>query len=115
MQNEIDTRKSKLITARMSDDDIESLDDLSEYTNRTRSDTLVRAFKFWLNVADLTTIAEVDEEKWGKVRKNNRIHARVVDSDMELLNDCSEKTGLSVGQILRRSVREYHKSLKSHY
>ena len=115
MQNETETRKSKLITARMSDDDLETLDDISDYTNRTRSDTLVRAFKFWLNVADMSAIEEVDEEKWGKVRKNNRIHARVVNSDMELLNDYSEKTGLSVGQILRRSVREYHKSLKNHY
>ena len=115
MQNEIEIRRSKLLTARMSDDDLKTLDDLSEHTDRTRSDTIIRAFKFWLNVADASSIGEVDEEKWGKIRKNNRIHARITDSDMELLNEYSEKTGLSVGQILRRSVREYHKSLKNRY
>ena len=113
--DELKTRKSKLLTARMSDSDLETLDDLSDYTNRTRSDTIIRAFKFWLNVADMAAIEEVDEERWGKVRKNHRVHARIVDSDMDLLNECSEKTGLSVGQILRRALREYNNSLKGRY
>ena len=109
------TNKTKLITARITDDDLETLNDLSEYTNKTRSDTILRAFKFWMNVSDMSAIAEVDEEKWGKIRKNNRIHARITESDLVLLNNCSQKTGLSVGQILRRSIRDYKNSLKSHY
>lgn len=113
--NDTKKYKSKSITARISDDELESLNALSEYTNKTVSDTILRAFKFWMNVADISSIEEVDEEKWGKIRKNNRIHARMTESDLDLLNNCSRKTGLSVGQILRRSIREYQNSLKGHY
>lgn len=110
-----ETKKSKSITARISDDDLETLNDLSDFTNKTRSDTILRAFKFWTNVADLSRVEEVDEEKWGKVRKNHRIHARMSENDLDLLNKCSQKTGLSIGQILRRALRAYNNSLKGHY
>lgn len=113
--NKKDERKSGSISARISDDDLETLNDLSEYTNKSRTDVVMRAFKFWVNVNDLSKIEETDEEKWGKVRKGNRIHVRALEEDMSQLTKCSEVTGLSVGQIIRRAIREYHNSLKGRY
>lgn len=104
-------RKCNPITARISEADLEILEDLSDYTNKNKSDTITRAVKFWKNVADPSTIGTDDSEKWGKTPKNIRVNLRVTDSDMHLFEECGEATGLSVSQIVRKAIREYHNSL----
>lgn len=107
--------KPKSITTRVSDDDLEMLNDLSESTNKTKSDTIIRAYKFWRNTVDISKLEADEEEEWGKVRKNNKVHARMSDADFESINSTSVATGLSVGQIVRRAIREYERSLRTRY
>jgi uncharacterized protein (DUF1778 family) len=104
-------RKSNAITARITDDDLGILDDLSDYTNKNKSDTITRAVKFWRNVVDTTKITAEDTEKWGEVTKNVRVNLRVTDSDKHLFDECSAETGLSTSQIIRKALREYHNSI----
>ena len=112
---EIEAKKSKSITTRVSDDDLETLVDLSESTNKTKSDTIVRAYKFWRNTVDISNLNEDAEEIWGKTRKQNRVHARMGDDVFDSLNEVSRTTGLSIGQIIRRAIREYERSLNGRY
>lgn len=104
-------RKCNPITARISEADFEILEDLIDYTNKNKSDTITRAVKFWKNVADTSMISTDDSEKWGKTCKNVRVNLRVTDSDMQLIEECGAETGLSVSQIVRKAIREYHNSL----
>ena len=104
-------RKRNPITARISDDDLALLEDLSDYTNKNKSDTITRAVKFWRNVADCSKIEDDGTEKWGAVAKNVRVNLRVTDSDKQLFDECGEETGLSVSQIVRKAIREYHNSI----
>ena len=113
--NTAEARKSKSITTRVSDDDLETLVDLSESTNKTKSDTIVRAYKFWRNTIDISKLGKDEEEEWGKVRKANKVHARMSEDVFNSLDETSKTTGLSVGQIIRRSIREYEHSLKGRY
>lgn len=107
--------KPKSITTRVSDDDLEMLNDLSESTNKTKSDTIIRAYKFWRSTVDISKLGKDDEEEWGKVRKNNRIRARMDEDVYNSMDSTSRETGLSIGQIIRRSIREYESSLKTRY
>lgn len=109
--SEKNERKINPITARLSKNDMAILDDLSEYTNKNKSDTITRAVKFWRNVVDISTVENDETEQWGKVPKNVRVNLRATDSDMDLFNECSEKTGLSVSQIIRKAIREYHNTI----
>lgn len=104
-------RKKNAITARITEDDLGFLDDLSDYTNKNKSDTITRAVKFWRNVADMTKIGGDEHEKWGEVGKNVRVNLRVTDSDKHLFDECSAETGLSTSQIIRKALREYHNSM----
>lgn len=113
--NEIQDRKNNLLTVRISDDDLETLNDLIENTSKSKSDTITRALKFWTNLHKIMGVEEDENEEWGKVRKKHKVHVRVTDSDLEALNDSSERTGLSIGQIVRRAIREYHNSSKERY
>lgn len=105
-------RKSNAITARISEEDLEILEDLSDYTNKNKSDTVTRAVKFWRNIADISEVQGDDcTEKWGEVPKNIRVNLRATDADMKLFNKCRVETGLSTSQIIRKAIREYHKSI----
>lgn len=104
-------RKSHPITARISEDDLMILDDLSDYTNKSKSDTITRAVKFWRNVADISESGDDGLEKWGEVPKNVRVNLRVTDSDMRLFDECIEQTELSVSKIIRKALREYNNSI----
>ena len=109
--NKTKERKNNPITARISEDDLAILDDLSDYTNKSKSDTITRAVKFWRNVADVSETEDDGIEKWGAVSKNIRVNLRVTDSDMRLFDECSEQTGLSVSKIIRKALREYNNSI----
>ena len=105
-------RKSNLITARISADDLEILNDLSERIGKSKSDTITRAIKFWSNVGDMAVTSADDSEKWGKVLKNVKVHLRANDTDMTLFDECAKKTGLSISQIVRKAIKAYHNSIK---
>ena len=114
-ENEKRERKSSAITARLSDDDIIILNELSESTNKTVSDTILRAVKFLVNAVDISKIEEDESEQWGKVRKNNRVHLRLTDSDMELFDTYSSKYGKSIPKLIRIAIREYFRTLKGSF
>ena len=104
-------RKSSMITARLSDDDMETLYYLSERIDKPVSDTALRAFKCWMNVGDVHDNSDDDLEQWGKVRKNNRIHIRVTDSEMETINAHTERVGVPISQAVRRAIRAFGRAI----
>lgn len=102
-------RKSNLITVRLSDNDMETVSSLSERTNRSTSDTILRACKFGMNIGDI--FKDDENEQWGKSRKHQQIHMRITDSDKELFDKYSQKLGKPISQIVRASIRAYGRSL----
>ena len=102
-------RKRNLITVRLSDSDMETVNYMSERTNRSTSDTVLRACKFGFNVKDIFD-EEDENEKWGVSRKQ-QIHLRITDSDKKLFDNYSAEVGKPISQIVRASIRAYSRSL----
>ena len=104
-------RKSNLITIRLSDVDMETVEYLSDRTNKSKSDTILRACKFGLYAGDIFN-NESENEQWGKVRKQKLIHLRMTDSDKNLFETHGRELGKTISQIVRASIRAYNRSLE---
>lgn len=103
-------RKSNLITVRLSDNDMDTVNYLSERTNRSVSDTILRACKFGINVGDIFDESDSDEQ-WGKSRKQQQIHLRITNTDKNMFDNYKRDVGKSMSQIVRASIRAYNNSL----
>ena len=107
----MEERKKNLVTIRMNDEDKETLDYLSERMDRSMTDTIMRACKFFSSsgygVQDGVDIRE------GK-RKNRYVHMRVTDSDKTFLDDQCRENGENVSQLVRKSIKAYYNSLKGY-
>lgn len=107
-------RKSNLITVRLTDNDMDTVNYLSERTNRSVSDTILRACKFGINVGDI--FDERDEnDQWGKSRKQQQIHLRITDTDKNMFDSYKRDAGKSMSQIVRASIRAYNNSLNGDF
>lgn len=107
-------RKSNIVTVRVSETDMEIIDYLSDHTNRSKSDTILRACKFGMYAGDI--YSKVNEtEKWGKDKKQKQLHLRLTDPDKKLFDTHSQEVGKSMSQIVRASIRAYKDSLKDCY
>jgi uncharacterized protein (DUF1778 family) len=109
-------RKRNLLTVRLTDEDANTLEYLEEHLGSSRTDTLIRACRFFLNVGDSYIDGE-EKDKYGrgKERKNRQIHVRVTDSDMALIDARREQFGESVSQIFRKAIKTYDNFKKSYY
>lgn len=105
-------RKSNLVTVRLSGDDMNAVNDLSERTNRSVSDTILRACKFGLNVGDIFSDAS-DTEQWGNVGRQ-QIHLRLTDSDKNQFDIRSRELDKSMSQFVRASIRAYCASMNDY-
>lgn len=102
-------RKKNLITVRMDDVEKETLEYLSDHMDRSRSDTIIRACKFFSSVGgDRAEDSGITREK---VRRGNYVHVRVTDSDMEILNNGSREVNRSVSEYVRGAIKAYYGSI----
>ena len=104
-------RKSSLITVRITDDEMNALDNLSDCLGKTKSDIVVRACKFFLSSRDGAREEVIQE----KVRKNNQVHLRMTESDMNELNEYGRENGATTSQTIRRSIKHFERFMGSHY
>lgn len=108
-------RKDCLITIRMTDNDVDIVNYLSEYMGKSISDTISRACKFYLNAddsyEDIDKFSDVKEEE----RKNRRIHLRMSSSDVNILTEKGDKRGDTISQTIRKAIKMYHRVRKKSY
>lgn len=102
-------RKNNLITIRMDDRDKETLEYLSERMNRSMTDTIMRACKFFSSSGCGVGNGENLSER---TRKNNYIHMRVSDSDKDFLDVRCRETKDSMSKYVRKSLKAYYDSTK---
>ena len=107
-------RKNNLVTVRISEDDMNTVSYLSESTNRSTSDTILRACKFGLHAGDIFENAG-ETEQWGNIGNQKQIHLRITDSDKRLFDDRSREFGKSMSQFVRASIRAYCASMNDYY
>jgi predicted DNA-binding protein len=105
-------RKNNLVTVRLSSDDMEVINDLSERTNRSVSDTILRACKFGLNVGDIFNDTD-NNEQWGNLGRQ-QVHLRMTDSDKNMFDSRSRELGKSMSQFVRASIRAYCNSMRGY-
>lgn len=104
----MEERRKNLVTIRMDDHDRETLEYLSDRMNRTKTETIMRACKFFSGV-------EID--KFGgddireKGRKSHYIHMRVTDSDKIFLDERCREGNESVSKFVRKSIKAYYRSI----
>lgn len=105
-------RKSTLVTVRVTDEELNTLEYLSEALGRTKSDAIVRAWKFFVN-----SNGRVDNKDTlrDRVRKKHQVHLRISESDMHELNNHGEKIGATTSQIIRRSIMEFERFMRNRY
>lgn len=113
-------RKRNLITVRITKDEMNTLDYLSDCLGQSKSDTMLRASKFLLNTMGGNLGSNVDDVNGSGTdeigaRKNCQVHLRITDSDMAVFNDHSEKSGLTVSQIVRTGLKSYERFKRNHY
>ena len=105
----MEERKNNLVTIRMNDEDKETLEYLSERMDRSKTDTIMRACKFFSSAG----CGDVgDGEVREKKRKNNYVHMRVTDSDKYFLDERCRNSNENVSQFVRKSLKAYYNSLK---
>jgi hypothetical protein len=102
-------RKNNLITIRMDDKDKETLEYLSEHMNRSITDTIMRACKFFSSSG---CGMDNDENSSERARKNNYVHMRVSDSDKDFLDVRCCETKDSMSKYVRKSLKAYYDSVK---
>lgn len=105
-------RKSNLVTVRLSSNDMEVVNDLSERTNRSVSDTILRACKFGLSVGDIFNNAD-NSEQWGNLGRQ-QVHLRMSDTDKNTFDNRSRELGKSMSQFVRASIRAYYTSMNDY-
>lgn len=103
----MDERKSNLITIRLDDSDKETLDYLSERMDRSMTDTIMRACKFFSGSGCGVSMRDNLKEK---TRKNNYVHMRVTDSDKNFLDNCCHESNESISKYVRKSIKAYYES-----
>jgi predicted DNA-binding protein len=105
-------KKDTLLTIRMSREELDALDYISDYSGKTRSDTLTRAYKFFLNSGSGERTIEEEARGLGEERKNHKVHFRVPSNDADELGDVAEKYGVKVSRIVREAFKEYRRYVR---
>ena len=113
-------RKTNPITIRLTDDEKNALDGLSERMDKSRSDVLLRACKFFMIAGDGNTGGYIggsskDSDQEGDGRKTHRVNLRMPESDMDSLRRVSTSSGDSVSQLIRKAIRALADGNGIHY
>lgn len=104
-------RKNNLVTIRMNDRDRETLEYLSERMDRSKTDTIMRACKFFSSSGYKGFNEDISQEK---ARKSHYVHMRVTDSDKIFLDEQCRESHKTVSQFVRKSLKAYYKSMKGY-
>ena len=107
MRNE-KIRKDTLITVRMNREDLDALEYASARSGKTRSDTLVRACKFFVGSGMCSDTCE-DDRGLGEDRKNHKVHVRMARADVDILSEMAAERGISVSRIVRDAFKAYYR------
>jgi predicted DNA-binding protein len=102
-------KKDTLLTIRMSREELDALDYMSDYFGKSRSDTLTRAYKFYINSGSDNKTVEEEVRGLGDERKNHKVHVRVTKDDADILCEMAEKCGVRVSRIVREALKEYRR------
>lgn len=102
-------KKDTLLTIRMSNEELDALDYMSDYSGKTRSDTLTRAYKFFINSGSANKAVEEEARGLGEDRKNHKVHVRVTKNDADILGEMAERCGVKVSRIMREAFKEYRR------
>ena len=111
MGNEKKERKNNLLTIRITEEEMDELEYLSDKLEKTKSDSIIRACKFLLNSGDGIDENDGDE----KERKNRRVHVRITDSDMKFMYEKSDELGITSSQIVRKAIKSFARIMRNHY
>lgn len=125
-------RKRNLLTVRLTDEEKITLDYLSDYMDKSKSDIMLRACQYFINMwgSDVGSGFGDDRGKsLGGGRDGNRdgkgtderaklehrVHVRLSDSDMERVQIHSNKTGITVSKLIRESIKALAKGISMPY
>lgn len=103
-------KKNSLLTVRITDDEKNTLDYLSDCLGKSKSDAITRACKFFLNSDE-----DVEDDEKKKVRKNHQVHLRMTDSDLKEVYGRAQESGVTTSQIIRKSIRKFERFIRSGY
>ena len=108
-------RKTNLLTIRVTEDDAASLEYLSDYLGKSKSDTVMRACKFLLSLGDTSDGIEQGGYGREKERKTRQIHVRVTGTDLDRICTYGGEDGPSVSNIIRSAIKKYCSYVRTHY
>lgn len=121
-------RKRNLLTVRLTDDENTTLDYLCDYMDKSKSDIMLRACQYFINIGgsdvgrglggDLG--GDLGDSREGKAtdekaKLEHRVHVRMTDSDMERVQIHSRKTGITVSKLIRESIKALAEGINIHY
>lgn len=106
--------KSTLLTVRVTEDEMKTLDYLSDYLGKTKSDIIARACVCFLNMDDVHDSEEKKKREYGEHR-THAVHLRMRNSDMAELSTKSKRSGWSISQIIRKSIKDFEKFVRERY
>lgn len=102
-------RKDTLLTVRMTREEYDALDYLSDRFEKSRSDVLARACKYFVGSSDGVYLSD---EARGEVIKTHKINARITREDANSLYDMAEKYGSNVSNVVRNAIKDYYRHVK---
>ena len=126
-------RKSELLTLRLTDEEVEILESLSERTGKSKSDVISRACMFFLHSQANDIYDDLGRSLYGRsggmtgvgsgrsfggslsgagtderrARMTVRVHARLPESMVNRLRDRGMESGESLSQVVRRAIRSF--------
>ena len=108
--NDKKERKTKLVTIRITEEEKNVLEYLSDLLGKNLSDTLTKTTQFFLN-----TGGEVGKDEKKKERKPHQIHVRITESDNASLKARGKELGVSDSAIIREGLRVYERFARNRY
>lgn len=96
-------RKNNLVTVRLTGEELNTLDCLSDRLDRNRSDIMLRACKFLLAIGDVGGGNRGDSSDKDE-RRPHRVHVRMSEKDMDGLKKRSEETGDTISELIRKAI-----------
>lgn len=100
-------RKNNLLTVRLTREETDALEYLSDCLGKNKSDVMSRACKYFVSTNTNGSLSKYVDECRGqeKESKSTRVHVRMTDSDVDQLKKMSLETGNTVSQLVRGSIR----------
>lgn len=113
-------RKNNLLTIRLTNNEKHALDSLTERMDKSKSDVMLRACKYFSSVGGgyLGGSREAeceDKGEGGYGRLVHRVHLRMSDEDMDGVRTQSEASGETISQLIRRAIMALADGMGIHY